>query len=108
MIDVLTADSDSFAGFFYGYEHKIFFKKDIDPKLELVTTYIDTATSLIECEHANSEFINQMLEIAAYILVGCAKSDLPVDWVKEHWVVILITVAKRIKSCKSKVEHLLL
>ena len=43
--------------FLYGWERKRYSKKDMDPKLKLMMNYLDTATSLIKCEHVNSKFI---------------------------------------------------
>ncbi len=47
-----------------------------------------------------------MLENAAYIFISYTNNDLPMEWIKQHWIVILITIAKKIKGCKNKIELL--
>ena len=54
VIEFFTQETNHVQGFFYGFESKKYSKSDIDPKLRLLSNYIDAATSLIECEQANS------------------------------------------------------
>lgn len=93
--------------FLYGWQRKRYIKKDVDPKLKLLINYIDTTTSLIECEHTNSSFISRMLKTAALILIS---NNIPMESMfeeaMESWIVKLLLVAKTIKSCRNKVEIL--
>lgn len=40
-------------------------KADLMPWLKLITNYIKAATSIIECGHANPEFIQNMIIVAS-------------------------------------------
>jgi hypothetical protein len=46
-----------------------------------------------------------MLETASYIFLSYADLN-PAPEAKEHWIVILIIIAKKIKECASKIELL--
>jgi hypothetical protein len=75
--------------FFYGWEGKTYSKKEIDPKLKLMIKYIDCATSLIECEHVNSSFIQKMLESSALILLTNHSEELN-KYIEEYWIAKLL------------------
>lgn len=77
----------------------------MDPKLVLVNHYIEAATSLIECEHVDSKFIDRMLKTAALIFISYHNSETP-DELEKYWITRLLKVAKQTKRCRSKIEHL--
>lgn len=80
---------DDIIEFLYGYKNKKFYKKDIDPKLVLVSSYIENATSLIECEHVDSKFVFRMLKITALIFIGYHNLDIQEE-LEKYWIVPLL------------------
>ena len=66
---------------------------------------MDTAASLIECEHTNSSFINRMMKTAALILISYNSENIAEE-VYESWIVKLLKVSKGLKACRTKIEVL--
>jgi hypothetical protein len=66
---------------------------------------METAISLIECEHVDSKFVYRMLKSAALIFISYNIEEVPEEGEKS-WIVRLLKVAKTLKSCKNKIEVL--
>lgn len=93
--------------FLYGWERKRYFKKDLRPKLNELINFMTATVSFIECEHANSFFIQKMLETAALILISYNMDpDNILDEAKESWIVKLMIKSKELKELKPKIEEL--
>jgi hypothetical protein len=85
---------DGILEYLYGYTGKRYTKREVDPKLKGLFTYIDLASSLIECEHADSRFIHKMLKSVALVMMTFKIDDISDD-AKENWIVKLIIITKR-------------
>jgi len=77
----------------------------MQPKLKLLASYLDTATSLIECEHTNSSFIQRMLKTAALILVSYSAERLD-ETAKEKWLIKMLSNAMAVKGARNLVENI--
>ena len=68
--------------------------------------YLDTAQSLVECEHVDAPFIYRMLKTAAMIFVTYNMSEVPEEMESKNWIVRFLIVCKTVKSIHSKIEIL--
>ena len=91
--------------FLYGYSRKHYSKRDMEPKMRLILNNVETATSLIECEHVDSRFIYRMLKTAALIFISYNIDEIPEE-AEKNWMVIILKIAREIKSFRSKIEIL--